>query len=188
VTLKLQGLLVHGLGFGLSTGLDALATKINMIDGVHVDVVEEGAFAYELLGRNESLLDRIVRSATLPLFGGHSMGADETWKMCVMLETILKQRNLHIPFAFSFDPTYWGTNGGPAGQWQIPSVVKSAMNFRQDAPPGGGRIVRAAIGTVEIHEETLADTHIGIAGDEVAHQQIIDKIIGVLATLDRGHP
>jgi hypothetical protein len=56
--MKLRGILIHGAGIGLSAGLDVLASKINVIDDVHVDFVEEGAFAYELLGRNQSILEQ----------------------------------------------------------------------------------------------------------------------------------
>lgn len=187
MTLKLKGLFVHGLGIGLSTGLDTLAAEVNMIDGVHVDVVEEGAFAYELLGRNEGLLEQIVKSGTHLLMGAHSMGADEVWKMSKDLAHILSEKKLRIPFAFSFDPTWWGTNGGPQGQWQIPSVVEVAASWRQPLQPGGGHIVRAAGNTTtEMHEFECTEPHAGFGSIEKkpeAHAWITEKIIEVLAKL-----
>ena len=182
---KLRGILVHGLGVGLSTGLDTLAAKINAIpDTVHVTVVEEGAFAYELLGRNEGILEQIVRDGSHLLFGGHSMGADETWKMCVMLETILRQHSIRIPFAFAYDQTCWGTNGGLPGQWLIPSIVEHAASWRQPYYPGGGRIMAMpgnVISKVEQFERT--EPHVGIEATADTHQWILERIHEVLNTL-----
>lgn len=171
----MRGLCIEGLlNETFSEGMITLRDGLNAVPGCRFNAVHQGIFFYEALGTNFEAARTIKRAGgKLGLFG-HSMGADEVWKIAAMLA----QANIDVDVAISIDPTCWGNNGGNAGQWVVPKNVKIAGNFRQAFYPGGGRIIRGPGFVGEFHEETIpTDSHVTIDNDRRVLNFIKDKVI-----------
>ncbi len=174
IILGMSGLCIEGLlNETFSEGMPTLRDDLNVIKGCRFTAVHQGIFFYEALASNYEAARAIKRSGRkLGLFG-HSMGADEVWKIAAMLMAA----GLDVDVAISIDPTCWGNNGGEAGQWIVPRNVKSAGNFRQAFYPGGGHIVKGPGFTGAFFEETIpSDSHVTIDNDRRVLSIIKSKV------------
>ena len=169
--IKLRAIAIRGLTFGDDnlSRMDILADALNKIPGVACKVESEGLLNYENLSSIEAELLAWARAGSQLGIIGHSMGADEVWKLAALLE----DRNIKIAVAASIDPTNWDQ---PLGGWPVPATVAAAGNFYQDFPPGGGQIVLAPGNTTTmLYQERRADPHVGIERDPVI-KWIVDQI------------
>ena len=151
--IKLRAVAIHGLTLGDDnlSRMDILANALNKIPGVACKVESEGLLNYENLSSIEAELLAWAGAGSQLGIIGHSMGADEVWKLAALLE----DRHIKIAVAVSIDPTNWDQ---PLGGWRVPATVAVAGNFFQDFPPGGGQIVLAPGNTTTtLHQERRAD-------------------------------
>jgi len=103
--IKLPAVAIRGLTLGDDnlSRMDILANALNKIPGVACKVESEGLLNYENLSSIEAELLAWAGAGSQLGIIGHSMGADEVWKLAALLE----DRHIKIAVAVSIDPTNW---------------------------------------------------------------------------------